>query len=88
MELSRPQLKRLHEKSSLHRADFDVHENASCFHCRRVFRSSRIMEWCDYGLTAMCPHCDIDAVLPGKYEKGVLDQMYKRYFKEAQSVPC
>lgn len=41
----------------------------ACFYCLKVFSPSEIEEWCpelDEGeeMTAICPYCGIDAILP------------------------
>ncbi|MHD0645008.1 hypothetical protein ACYPKM_05235 [Pseudomonas aeruginosa] len=40
-------------------------EKCSCYFCLRQFDSHQITEWTDGGTTAICPHCDIDAIVPG-----------------------
>lgn len=35
-----------------------------CYFCLSVFPAESIVEWTDGDVTAMCPHCDIDSVLP------------------------
>lgn len=77
------QLERLHARSSLHRMDFGGHAFASCFHCVRndIPVPDLFHETADNGLTAICPHCHVDAILPGNYERGVLAQMERRYFQ-------
>jgi hypothetical protein len=39
-------------------------ELCGCFFCLAIFPPSEIEEWCDDDETAICPHCDIDSVLP------------------------
>jgi hypothetical protein len=41
---------------------------AACCHCFRKLHPLEIVEWCDenvdgVGQTALCPHCEIDAVI-------------------------
>lgn len=83
MSLTRKQLAELHQRSSLHRADFAGHAFASCFHCVRndIPVPDLFEDTADDGLTTMCPKCHIDAVLPGVYDIGVLRQMERRWFK-------
>lgn len=35
----------------------------ACYYCCTTFSPLRIREWADNGLTALCPNCNIDAVL-------------------------
>jgi hypothetical protein len=34
-----------------------------CFHCCERFSPDKIEEWADGDLTALCPHCHIDAII-------------------------
>lgn len=80
MKLTTIQLKRLHRRSALHLADLALHKFASCFYCCESFAIYKISQRVDCGLTAMCPKCGIDAVLPGVYEKPVLELMRTHFF--------
>ena len=54
-----------------------------CFHCMSTFPADRIARWIDDGQTALCPVCDIDAILPeadGGTSLGLLEQMHRRWF--------
>lgn len=33
-----------------------------CFHCYKILHVSEIEEWTDENMTALCPHCGVDAV--------------------------
>lgn len=39
-----------------------------CFQCETIFTASEIREWCDEGqyegVTAVCPKCGVDSVIP------------------------
>lgn len=37
---------------------------AACFYCLKVFQVNKIQEWVDRDLTALCPFCNIDTVIP------------------------
>lgn len=37
----------------------------SCFFCFEQFPASIIATWADGNQTALCPHCHVDAVVPG-----------------------
>lgn len=35
-----------------------------CFNCLKIYPTSDIVTWTDFGETAICPYCDRDMVLP------------------------
>jgi hypothetical protein len=37
---------------------------AACYFCLKVFQVNKITEWVDRDLTALCPFCNIDSVIP------------------------
>jgi NAD-dependent SIR2 family protein deacetylase len=39
-------------------------QQCGCYHCLKTFTPDQIQEWTDGGLTALCPHCNVDAVVP------------------------
>jgi hypothetical protein len=80
VNLTKIQLAKLHEKSSLHVAEMRLQRFASCFHCLKRTDVENIKEFTDCGLTCLCPGCYVDALLPGEYGLDVLKQMYKEYF--------
>lgn len=60
-----------------------------CFYCLKIFASSEIDEWCsetedDEEVTAICPYCGIDAIIPENSEvpltSELLEAMNKRWF--------
>ena len=67
-------LESVHRYSSGHRELLERSDRAGCFYCRRLFDPVQITDWVDGrqvetgdvsdGVTALCPHCGIDAVLP------------------------
>lgn len=36
----------------------------SCYYCCRTYSADDIKEWVDDGLTAICPYCSVDSVIP------------------------
>lgn len=52
----------------------------SCYHCLQRFDTKQLTEWIDDGYTALCPHCNIDAIVPGKINKSLLSRAYEKYF--------
>lgn len=68
-------------KSSLENRDAILAEQfASCYSCVHTFPSSLITSWTDNSKTAICPHCGIDAVVPGEVDHALLTQMNDRWF--------
>ena len=84
---------------SLHRFSFKnkellaKSESAGCFYCRTIFPASDIRKWVDGepgseklhgGLTALCPRCGIDAVLPSaapiELTEDLLAEMNEHWF--------
>ena len=96
MVLSRADLESIHKHSSRHRELLARSERAGCFYCQRFFSPSEITEWVDGhqvetgdtadGVTALCPHCGIDAVLPSSapipLDAATLAQMHQRFFEK------
>lgn len=60
-------IQRAHAHASLHRAAVTTSDRCGCFYCGSTFSPSEIEEWVDEvngeGQTALCPRCNIDAVL-------------------------
>jgi hypothetical protein len=71
---NRADLESIHRFSDRHHELLARSERAGCFYCQRMFEPRKITEWIDGpqlrsgettdGVTALCPHCGIDAVLP------------------------
>lgn len=72
--LTRADQESLHRCSSRHRELLAAASRAGCFYCGAVFAPSEITDWVDgrqaepgsldHGVTALCPRCGIDSVLP------------------------
>lgn len=54
----------------------------SCYFCMRTFNASEVEDWiveiC--GETAICPHCTVDALLPGEIDQTLLAAGCERWF--------
>lgn len=61
-------------------ADADV---CGCYSCKSVFASRSVDAWRDYGQTALCPRCGVDAVLPGVSDTQELDDLHKKWFADS-----
>jgi hypothetical protein len=74
MPYNRADLESIHRFSDNHREILTRSARAGCFYCRRTFDPREITRWIDGppvatgelsdGVTALCPYCGIDAVLP------------------------
>lgn len=56
------------KKTSNHKEAITASEYIGCYYCLKVYKPSDIEEWCDRGQTAICPHCNIDGVVPFNWE--------------------
>lgn len=74
----------LHKLSSYNRTHLTNASYAGCFFCLEIFPTHLIKEMIDKGETALCPFCEIDAVLPDCAELHVnlalLQRMQKIWF--------
>jgi hypothetical protein len=52
----------------------------SCYQCIRTFPAEEIHAWTDKGETALCPFCDIDAVIAEPVPRAMLAAMNERWF--------
>jgi hypothetical protein len=70
-------------------------ERAGCFYCLAMYSPPEIVEWIDepigatgvmQAVTALCPRCGIDAVLPSAapiaLTAELLAEMHQRWFKD------
>lgn len=78
-----------HKSCAHNRSLLENDKKCGCFYCLRVFSPSEIKEWCDEaengeGVTAICPYCDVDAILSESsgypLTKDFLSKMRKRWF--------
>ena len=95
MPRSPADLHSIHGFSSRHRLLLERSEHAGCFHCLAEFSPSTIGEWVDepesvddeelsVGVTALCPRCGIDSVLPSaapiRWDETLLSEMQAFWF--------
>ena len=66
--------------SSNNRDELIKHEQSGCYFCIRTFGSGEVTEFTDGGRTALCPRCNVDAVLPGITDAIFLAQGLRRWF--------
>lgn len=58
-------------------------EKCSCYYCLRVFDTKEVKLFVPERTgkaTAICPHCDIDALIPGEVPKETLEAANDRWF--------
>src|SRR3954469_10880448 len=93
--LNRADLESIHKYSDHHRELLARSDRAGCFYCQAMFAPSEIVDWIDGpqletgstagGVTALCPRCGIDAVLPSaapiSVTAEVLAAMHDHWFK-------
>jgi hypothetical protein len=69
---NRADLEGIHRYCIQHREQIERSAQCACFYCLAVFAPAEITDWVDLpegeeeerGVTALCPRCGIDAVLP------------------------
>lgn len=79
-------LRSIHRYSSRHRDRVKTSSQCGCFYCESMFASTQISDWIDppdghefvdddfdVGVTALCPRCGIDSVLPDNISGVVVD---------------
>ena len=57
-------IQKAHKVSSNHKDLIMKSKKCGCFYCIKTYSPKEIKEWVDDDNTALCPHCEIDAVLP------------------------
>ena len=55
-------------------------DDISCYFCFRYHKVTDITDWADKSLTALCPHCDMDTILPGIIDRDNLIKIHRRWF--------
>lgn len=72
-----------HKKCSNHRIEMLAAKQCGCFYCIKLFPVSEIKDWTDEQQTALCPHCQVDALIPddGSLTIKKLTQLNDFWFK-------
>jgi hypothetical protein len=83
--LNRADLDSIHKYCDHYRELIERSERAGCFYCEQFFSPNEITDWIDGeqiesgstrdGVTALCPRCGIDAVLPSEAPMPVTAEM-------------
>jgi hypothetical protein len=75
---------RAHTYCSRNKDILNQSERCGCFYCIKIFPISEVKIWTDDEQTAVCPFCNMDAVLGDaavELSSEFLEQMQKRWFK-------
>jgi hypothetical protein len=59
------------------RSDLEYYGVGYCYHCLGEVWIKDIEEWTDNNLTASCPHCAMETVMPG-----IIDEAKMREYRE------
>jgi len=94
MSIKPEELVLAHKMSSRHREYIELSHKCACFYCLKTFQKDEIVQWVDNnGQTALCPYCNIDAVLgdyiPFELTDEFLKEMNVRWFttNRADTLP-
>lgn len=77
-------LLKLHKTTFKNKELLDTTNKCACCSCNHFLKTSDIKEWTDDALTAICPLCGVDAIIPITVENPIteddLEKLYKYYF--------
>ncbi len=77
------QLLQVEEATNLarnNRSKIDDNTPCGCYYCLETFNGSDIEEWVDKDITALCPRCNIDSVIPNVINSEALVAAHERWF--------
>lgn len=80
------ELLKIHKLSSNHKKLLMKENICGCFYCVSIFTPQFISDWIedDNDLTAICPYCGIDSIIPKHYSyelnKELLQKMREYFF--------
>ena len=97
---SRADLESAHRYCTTNRELLARSEQAGCFYCQAIFEARDVEDWVDGrqvetgeltdGVTALCPRCGIDAVLPAaapiKLDASLLAAMHEYWFERTRTL--
>ncbi len=95
MRHSSSSLEALHKLSSRNRDLIEGTRHCGCFFCLETFEASAVTEWTPEpnggDVTALCPKCGVDSVLPAregaKVDREILLAMRAYWFPHASAIP-
>lgn len=53
-----------------------------CIYCQKIFSPDKIKDWTDQGMTAVCPYCGIDSIIPELEEYEITPTILKELHDE------
>lgn len=56
--------KAVYKTARFHRFEVFHSDRCGCFSCEKTFAPQQITEWTDKDMTALCPYCKMESVLP------------------------
>ena len=78
------QMKKLHAYASHNKHLVEQSEKCYCFHCKGVFNSSEIGSYLENEESALCPNCNVDAIIPDgiddTIDESVIADMHDYWF--------
>jgi hypothetical protein len=81
-------LAKAHAQSRHNRGLLASESSCGCFFCKSFYSTSEIVDWCDKGMTAICPRCAVDSVIPASLGDGtLLEMLHAEYFEKEAPPP-
>ncbi len=82
--MTEKEIREIHMHSARNRQEIERSSQCGCFSCGRIFDASEVEDYIDNEETALCPYCDIDAVVGDAsgvvLSQELLKEMKKKYF--------
>jgi len=73
-----------HKHAYRQRKELEQSDGCACFYCFERFSPAEITTWVDHNVTAICPHCGMDAVIGSAsgfpLTKAALRKMHERTY--------
>lgn len=63
------------QRSIRNREALEKADRCGCYFCETIYSPKEINDWADNGETAICPHCNIDAVVAETDDFKVTEQI-------------
>jgi hypothetical protein len=74
-----PITQRIHDLTESNREILQIAESGVCLYCSETSSFAAISEWVDHDRTAICPHCEIDSLIPSP-TPALLARMREEWF--------
>ena len=85
--MNKEELEKIHDKCFENKEELLRVNRCGCMNCLKIFNPKEIKEWINFseGLTAFCPYCHIDSVIPESEEyvlnEELLGELHECFFK-------